>query len=136
MWSRDPAEFKKSSKQRRDERRKKAFEEKESYRWLKGYEALCQVAAEAPDTTVVCVSDSEGDVYECLAAGPSGEGRHTGSIIRGCQDRALLEEDKNLPQLLACQAALGTMTVQVSKREASTGDDRKRRQPREAVRQR
>ena len=132
MWSRDPAEFKKSSKQRRDERRKKAFEEKESYRWLKGYEALCQVAAEAPDTTVVCVSDSEGDVYECLAAGASGEGRRAEWIIRGCQDRALLEEDKNLPQLLACQAALGTMTVQVSKREASTGDDRKRRQPRES----
>lgn len=132
MWSRDPAEFKKSSKQRRDERRKKAFEEKESYRWLKGYEALCQVAAEAPDTMVVCVSDSEGDVYECLAAGASGEGRRAEWIIRGCQDRALLEEDKNLPQLLACQAALGTMTVQVSKREASTGDDRKRRQPRES----
>lgn len=132
MWSRDPAELAKSSKERRRERRQKPFEEKESYRWLKGYEAACQVAAEAPDTKVVCVSDSEGDIYECFAAGVQGEGRRAEWIVRGCQDRVLAEEEKNLLQLLACQAALGKMTVWVSKREASTGDDRKRRQPRES----
>lgn len=132
MWSRDPAEFAKSSKERKRTRRKKPFEEKESYRWLKGYEAACQIAAEAPNTKVVCVSDSEGDIYECFVAGVHGEGRRAEWIVRGCQDRVLAEEDKNLLQLLACQAPLGTMTVRVSKREASTGDGRKRRQPRES----
>ena len=132
MWSRDPAEFVKSSQERRQERRKKPFEEKESHRWLEGYEAACQVAAEAPNTKVVCVSDSEGDIYECILAGAAGEGRRAEWIVRGCQDRSLLEEDKNLLQLLACRAPLGTMTVWVSQREATTGDDRKRRQPRES----
>jgi hypothetical protein len=130
MWSRDPSELAKSSQERRQERRQKPFADKESYRWLKGFEAACQVAAEAPNTKVVCVSDSEGDIYECLLAGAAGEGPRAEWIVRGCQDRALLEEEQNLLQLLACQAPLGTMTVWVSKREASTGDDRKRRQAR------
>jgi len=132
MWSRDPKEFDKSAKERREERRKKRFEDKESYRWLKGYETACQIAAAAPDTKVVCVSDSEGDIYECFLAGSPQEGPRAEWIVRGCQERALAEEEKNLLQLLACQAPLGDMTVWVSKREASTGDDRKRRQPRES----
>jgi hypothetical protein len=132
MWSRDPAEYAKSSLERRRERRVKPFEEKESYRWLQGYETACQVAAEAPHTQVVCVSDSEGDIYECFLAGVHGESRRAEWIVRGCQDRVLMEEEKNLLALLACQTSLGRMTVWVSKREASTGDGRKRRQPRES----
>jgi len=132
VWNRDPAELAKSSKERKQERRKKPFEEKESYRWLEGYEAACQVAVEAPNTKVVCVSDSEGDIYECFLAGNSGKGRRAEWIVRGYQDRGLAENDANLVQLLACQAPLGTMTVHVSKREVSTGDGRKRRQPRES----
>jgi hypothetical protein len=133
MWSRDPQELEKSSKERRQERRKKPFEEKESYRWLKGYETACRIAAEAPSTKVVCVSDSEGDIYECFLAGVREDAKRAEWIVRaGQEDRTLAEEEKNLLQLLACQAALGKMTVHVSKREASTGDGRKRRQPRES----
>jgi Transposase Tn5 dimerisation domain/Transposase DNA-binding len=132
MWSRDLAEFEKSSIERRRERRAKPFEEKESYRWLQGYEAACQIAVEAPSTKVVCVSDSEGDIYECFLAGVPNEGPRAEWIVRGCQDRALAKEEKNLLPLLARQKPLGEMTVWVSKREASTGDDRKRRQPRES----
>ena len=129
MWSRDPKEFEKTTVQRRLERRQKPFEDKESYRWFEGYESACRIAAEAPTTMVVCVSDSEGDIFECLVPA---ESKGAEWIVRGCQDRALKEGDKNLLQLLACQAPLGTMTVHVSKREASTGPGRKRREPRES----
>lgn len=133
MWSRDAKELEKSSTQRRQERRQKPFEEKESHRWLQGYETACQLAAEAPNTKVVCVSDSEGDIYECFLAGVREDAKRAEWIVRsGQEDRTLAEEEKNLLQLLACQAPLGKMTVQVSKREASTGDGRKRRQPRES----
>jgi hypothetical protein len=133
MWSRDPKELEKTSKERRKERRQKPFEEKESYRWLEGYETACQVAAEAPNTQVVCVSDSEGDIYECFLAGVREDAQRAEWIVRaGQEDRTLAEEEKNLLQLLACQAPLGKMTVHVSKREASTGDGRKRRKPRES----
>jgi hypothetical protein len=131
MWSRDPKELEKSAEERRKERRHKPFEEKESHRWLQGYEAACRLAEEAPNTQVVCVSDSEGDIYECFVAGV-GDGRRAEWIVRGCQNRTLEEEDTNLLQLLACRASLGTITIQVSKREASTGDGRKRRQTRAA----
>jgi Transposase Tn5 dimerisation domain/Transposase DNA-binding len=131
MWSRDPQELEKTSKERRKERRQKPFAEKESYRWLAGYEAACQIAVEAPDTKVVCVSDSEGDIYECFLAGAREDAQRAEWIVRAGQaDRTLAEEEKNLRQLLACQTPLGKMTVEVSKREASTGDGRKRRQPR------
>jgi hypothetical protein len=133
MWSRDPKAFEKTSQERRKERLAKPFEQKESYRWLEGYEAACQIAAEAPSTRVVCVSDSEGDIYECFLAGVRDDAKRAEWIVRAGQaDRTLAEEEQNLRQLLLCQAPLGKITVQVSRREASTGDGRKRRLPRES----
>lgn len=129
IWSRDPEEFAQSQQEKRRARRAKPFEEKESHRWLAGYQSACALAALAPATTVIAVSDSEGDIYECLQAGVGGEAEY---IVRGCQDRALLKEDYPLLlQTLACKAALGKMKIRVSKRNASTGDDRKRKQPRD-----
>jgi len=131
MWSRDPKEFEKTARQRREERRAKPFEDKESHRWRDGYEAACQIATEAPHTKVICVSDSEGDIYECFLAGESvGVGRAEW-IVRGCQDRAVVADNRLLP-LLASRASLGHLTIQVSKREATTGNGRKRTLPREA----
>lgn len=133
MWSRDAKELDKEPKQRQRERRLKPIEEKESYRWLEGYETACQIAAEAPTTTVISVSDSEGDIYECFLAAVRQDAKRAEWIVRAGQaGRTLAEEEKNLRQLLLCCKPLGTMTVQVSKREASTGDGRKRRQPRES----
>ena len=44
------------------------IEEKESYRWLKGFISTCEIAKECPDTTFVSISDREGDIYECFEA--------------------------------------------------------------------
>lgn len=143
MWSRDPKELEKSPKQRKKERRQKPFEAKESYRWYEGYETACQIAAEAPDTKVICVSDSEGDIYQCFLAGAGEDAEHDEAehgevkraewIVRANHvDRALAEEEQNLVQLLACQAPLGKMTVHVSQRDASWKDGRKRQKPRES----
>ena len=126
MWSRDVEDLEKNAEERRHERREQPIEEKESYRWLEGYEKACVVAAQAPNTQVIAVSDSEGDIYECLQAG-SREGRRAEWIVRGCQDRALADEEKNLLATLECRAALGKLKIRVSKREASTGDESKKR---------
>jgi len=128
-WSRDPKELEKSAKQRKKERRQKPFEEKESYRWLEGYETACQIAAAAPDTKVISVSDSEGDIYECFLAGARDDVKRADWIVRANHvDRALAAEDQDLLQLLACQAPLGKMTVPVSQRDASALDDSRNRQ--------
>jgi hypothetical protein len=131
IWSRDPEEFAKSQAEKRRARIVKPIEDKESVRWLEGYHSACALAARTPDTTIIAVSDSEGDIYECLQAGVEGEAEY---IVRGCRQRAVLEEEQPwLLQTLACHAALGKMKIHVSKREASTGDKtKKRKQPREA----
>lgn len=129
MWSRDPKELEKSTQQRKKERRQKPFEEKESYRWFEGYETACQIAAAAPDTKVISVSDSEGDIYECFLAGARDDVKRADWIVRANHvDRALAEGDQDLLQLLACQAPLGKMTVYVSQRDASALDDSRNRQ--------
>jgi Transposase DNA-binding/Transposase Tn5 dimerisation domain len=132
MWSRDPVEFAKSQKEKRQERRSKPIEEKESYRWLEGYRHACALAEQAANTTVVSLSDSEGDIYECFVEGVQGAGKRAEWIVRACQDRALAEGTGNLIQQLACTRKLGTLRIDVSKRDASTGDDRKRKQARPA----
>lgn len=142
-FARDFDGFAKDAETRRAERRAKPIEEKESRRWLEGYRAACRVAEEAPGTTVVIASDSEGDIFECLAARPprgcTAEARW---IIRACQDRAVSRDDPPpegctatlLRGRVAAGPVLARMTVEVRPRAAKSGDDRRRRQPRAARR--
>ena len=46
------------------ERKRKPIEEKESARWLEGYQLACEVQQSCPDTRVVNVADREGDIHE------------------------------------------------------------------------
>jgi hypothetical protein len=125
LWSRDAEEFAQSQEEKRRARKAKPIEEKESVRWLEGYRSACALAAETPETTIVAVSDREGDIYECLQAGAAGAAEY---VIRGCQDRAVLEEEcPLLMQTLACKAALGTLKIRVSQREPSPSDLPKKR---------
>jgi hypothetical protein len=140
IWARDFDGFEKDADQKRAERRAKSIEEKESYRWLAGYREACRVAQEAPGTLVVCLSDSEGDIYECVVEGQKEtDARKAEWITRACQDRALVvDRDKapDCPNKLRAQVAstriLDHMTVEVREREPKSKDDRKRKQPREA----
>jgi hypothetical protein len=47
-------------------RARKPIEEKESYRWIEGYQVACQAKQRAKDTTVITLSDREGDIYEAF----------------------------------------------------------------------
>lgn len=131
IWSRDAAEFAKSQEERRAARRRKAIEAKESYRWLEGFRQACTLAELAPQTQVICVSDSESDIYEYFVDGDSAQAK-ADWIVRACQDRAVTEGAGCLRQTLLCTKALGKLTLQISKRVASTSDGRKRRQSRAA----
>ena len=50
----------------RKDYKKIPIEEKESYRWLEGYEVANKIAIDAPDTIVISIADREGDIYELL----------------------------------------------------------------------
>jgi len=47
------------------------LKKKESYCWLKGYNIANQIALSCPNTLLVSISDSEGDIYEVLENLPS-----------------------------------------------------------------
>jgi hypothetical protein len=141
VWARDADAFRRSAAEKRAARKAKPIEDKESYRWLEGYRQACQVAHEAPGTTIISVCDSEGDIYECFLAGPAAPGgRPAEWIIRACQNRPLAAggsaAESPLPRTLrervAATAVLRPSTVEVSQREPKSKDARKRKQPRGA----
>lgn len=87
MWARTESAEKTSSEERRAQRRVMPFEEKESYRWLEGFQTAREVAQQCSQTTCVCIGDSEADIYE-LFAEPRGE-TPVHLLVRAAQDRAL-----------------------------------------------
>jgi len=62
-WARDPQDYGKKHR-----RHQLPMEQKESVKWLRGYQAACRVAQACPDTTVVSVGDREADIYELFLA--------------------------------------------------------------------
>lgn len=51
-------------------RNQRPIEEKESFRWIQGYQRTCELARSLPDDCeVFSVSDREGDIYELFNAG-------------------------------------------------------------------
>ena len=146
IWARDLEEFREHKKEKQRDHRAKAkkkrqrpIEEKESVRWLEGYQRGCEVATQVPQTTVVVVSDSEGDVYECFEEASRKDGKKKAKwIVRACQDRSLSSAGQRagygrLLKKVASTPVLGTMEIEVSKKNApQIPSDRKRSQPRSA----
>lgn len=90
---------------------------------------------QCPATHLVCVADSEADIYELLVEGTAAAHR-TDWIVRACYDRALWEKGpatgvKHLRQQVLQQPVLFTQAIQVRGRKAKVAcDKRGRRQPR------
>lgn len=55
----------------RKTRQNNPIKEKETYCWLKGYDAANEIALAAPNTLIVSISDRGGDIYEVLEKIPS-----------------------------------------------------------------
>jgi len=125
IWTRDPNTFRK-----RQACSKKPIEEKESFRWLEGYRAANELSVQCPETQVVCLSDSEGDIYECFEEGTSHEsqGDDTTSIakkngadwiVRACQNRRLVDDQgRKLYEFVGQAPVVKQAVVEVSAREA------------------
>jgi hypothetical protein len=95
-WTRDAIETSMSASEKQKQRAKTPIEEKESLKWIEGLRAAREVAAACPNTTCICVSDSESDIYELfseprsIAAGNDGSTRSTPAVhllVRACQTR-------------------------------------------------
>jgi len=121
-----------------DKQRAKAntpIEAKESIRWIEGIRAGREVAQACPQTSCVCVSDSESDIYELFAEPRETEsGNPLQLVIRACRDRKLLDNENKLFEAVGATDCLYKCTVDVSSRKAKRCEQRKSKRtgPREA----
>jgi hypothetical protein len=122
----------------RAERAAIPIEEKESYRWVTTLQQAREEARFCPGTQLICVADSEADIYEVLAEGTR-EPQTSDWIVRACQDRALScengqnTEERLVREHLLQQPVLFGKTIQVRGRKAKVAcETRGRRQPRQS----
>ncbi|MCX6011872.1 MAG: IS4 family transposase [Chloroflexi bacterium] len=123
----------------RAQRKDKPIKKKESYRWLKGYDAANRIALDAPDTTVVSISDREGDIYEVLAKMPSEENKAYWLIRSGVNRKTLEGDNLKLQEAVKISSSIGEIEFElpagrVYNRDKSKRVQRKKRSVRQEVR--
>lgn len=91
------------------DRRKRAFEDKRSQRWLEVAQAVSEQLADAVQRIVV--GDSESDIYALFARRPA----NTELLVRACQNRAL-RDGRLLFAAAADWPVLGVYEVKVAPR--------------------
>lgn len=115
IWNRDPDELGK-----RGDHKERPIEEKESFKWLRGIEAVGRVfsdiASEKQQPRCVHVMDREGDIHEVFES--IIQGGH-GAVIRVAQNRRVRDEQGQLDKTYAvarAQEPLGQRTVEVRRK--------------------
>ncbi len=143
VWARDD-EPPLSKSERSAQRKQTPIEEKESQRWIDMLRRARDTARRTPATRVICVADSEADIYELLVES-QGEPRDVEWIVRACQNRALVQTPENkaknefsaakhhLREQVLAGDVLFTHTIKIRGRKAKVAcETRGRRQPRES----
>jgi hypothetical protein len=134
-WAREKIETSMSDSERARERQKIPIEEKESLRWIEGLRAARDVAEACPNTTCICVSDSESDIYEMFSEPRSnnadGSAPEIHVLVRACQTRST--ETGNWLDDVRATKCLFDNSVRVSARTAKIAVTKnKREQSRDA----
>jgi hypothetical protein len=111
-WARDAAEMGK-----RHRRKELPIAEKESIKWLKGFEAACALQQACPETVVVSVADREGDVFELFdQARHQADKQQAHLLIRASRNRAVEAEEQLLWDKIGSLSAAGELELQVPRR--------------------
>jgi len=106
---------------RTGERRTLPIEEKESFRWLKGYRTATATAQACPETLIVNVADREADIYDIFVEAQTTEGIRAEYVIRAKEERSTLERDpaagasayRKVSQEVAASECLATREIQL-----------------------
>ena len=93
VWTR-PDEPPLPTAERQARRKALPIEQKESRRWIDMLRRGQELASEVPGTQLICVSDSEADIYEHLAEAQA-EPRRVDWIVRAAGDRVLQNDPEN-----------------------------------------
>jgi len=90
-WTREPGSL------GEDKDPHRPIEEKESLRWLEGYQRVCELQAQSPDTQLIYVGDREADIYELFAEhhqAQQGQAPAAEWLMRAEHDRKLADGRK------------------------------------------
>lgn len=117
------AEQKKIRDRAKEKQRKHTpIENKESIRWIEGVGEARKVADACPNTTCICIADSEGDIFELFSESrATSHARPLDLLIRGCQDRINVDDGRPLLDAVRSSPVLYECVVKLSAREAKVG---------------
>ena len=106
-WARDPVETGKGAK-----RHSLPIEEKESFKWIRSYQAIREVQKLCPKTMMVSVGDREADIYELFVeALKNTDGPEL--LIRSTRYRYRRTELGDLWERMALESVSGYQEVQI-----------------------
>jgi hypothetical protein len=106
-WARDPQQFGK-----RALRHELPIEQKESQKWLKGFNQVREAQKRCPNTTLISVADREADIYELFHLAlndPCG----AQLLVRAEHDRLLADGQGRLWEQMGKRAVAGTAVISV-----------------------
>lgn len=75
------------------ERKTWPIEDKESFRWLKGYRRACELGAACLTAQIVMVADRECDIYDIFVDAQEGTNSPVDYVVRAQEDRSTFERD-------------------------------------------
>ncbi len=110
-WARDAREF-----GRRTQRSSLPIEDKESWRWIKAYQALTAVQKRNPQVQLVSIGDREADVYELFEEALR-ESDNPKLLVRARHDRKVQNEQERLFQTLQAKPVAGWLNVQLPRQK-------------------
>jgi len=93
--------------------RHRPIEEKDSYRWLEGFEQAMEVATLLPQTRVINIADREGDMFELFHFRRSQTGKKAELLVRAKNDRCLEDTEQKLFAELAAAPLAKRITISV-----------------------
>lgn len=110
-WSRPEQEYGK-----RKTHKNKSIQDKESYKWLKSFQATHALQTQLPKTLMVHVADRESDIYEFFELVTRDQSAAK-VLIRANHNRLVDHPEKYLWDFMASQKVRGTYTIEVPRKK-------------------
>ena len=110
-WARDAQEFGKKA-----QRSSLPIEDKESWRWIKAYQALKVVQKRNPQVQLVSMGDREADIYELFEEALREQGNPK-LLVRARHDRKVQDEEQRLFQTIQDKPVAGWQSVQLPRQK-------------------
>jgi len=120
----DPSKVKK----KKSEKRNTPISEKESYRWIKGYEACVSASKIMPETQIINVMDREADIYELFEEAERNN-KCVDLIVRAQHDRVLVGSENKLFDELRKSRVDFELEVDIPKQRKRKNKQNKRERP-------